>query len=60
MDDHCMVIAGEWVCGVEGKWDFIIDKQQMSCMVQFHDSITLSQLEHNVMKEFSIGGNLEV
>lgn len=53
-----MVIAGEWVCGVDGKWDFVIDKQQMSRMVPFHDGITLSQLEHNVMKEFSIGGNV--
>lgn len=30
----------------------------MSRMVPFHDGITLSQLEHNIMKEFSLEGNL--
>ena len=53
-----MVMAGDWVCGEDGKWNFFVDKQQMSRMVPFREGITLSELEANVMKEFSYGGKL--
>ena len=56
MDEYCMVMAGD--CGEDGKWNFFVDKQQMSRMVPFRESITLSELEANIMKEFSYGGNL--
>ncbi|WZZ38193.1 hypothetical protein YC2023_034452 [Brassica napus] len=55
MDEHCMVMAGEWICRDERNWDFVVDKTQMSRMVPFRDGITLSKLEQNVMKEFCYG-----
>ncbi|WZZ35486.1 hypothetical protein YC2023_018887 [Brassica napus] len=55
MDEHCMVMAGEWICRDEGNWDFVVDKTQMARMVPFRDGITLSKLEQNVMKEFCYG-----
>ncbi|WZZ44453.1 hypothetical protein YC2023_040712 [Brassica napus] len=55
MDEHCMVMAGEWICRDEGNWDFVVDKTQMSRMVPFRDGITLRKLEPNVMKEFCYG-----
>ena len=58
MDEYCMVMAGDWVCGEDGKWNFFVDKQQMSRMVPFREGITLSELDANVMKEFSYGGKL--
>ncbi|KAG5398615.1 hypothetical protein IGI04_020429 [Brassica rapa subsp. trilocularis] len=51
MDEYCMVMAGDWICGEDGKWNFFVDKQQMSRMVPFREGITLSELEANVMKE---------
>ncbi|KAH0874178.1 LOW QUALITY PROTEIN: hypothetical protein HID58_071540, partial [Brassica napus] len=54
MDEYCMVMAGDWVCGEDEKWNFF-----MSRMVPFREGITLSELEANVMKEFSYGGKLE-
>lgn len=35
-------LQGSWVCGADGKGNFVIDKQQMSRMVPFHDGISLS------------------
>ena len=58
MDEYCMVMAGDWVCGEDGKWNFFVDKQQMYRMVPFREGITLSEMEVNVIKEFSYGGKL--
>lgn len=52
MDEHCMVMAGEWIC--QGNWDLVVYKTQMSRLA----GITLSELEQNVMKEFCYGGKV--
>ncbi|CAF1783077.1 unnamed protein product [Brassica napus] len=58
MDEHCMAMAGEWICRDERNWNFVVDKTQMSRMVSFRDGITLSELEQNVMKDLCYGGKV--
>lgn len=57
MEEHCMVICGEWRCSVDGNWDFVIDKNRMSRLVAIKLGIKLTELEEVVMGEFgeSIG-----
>ena len=52
MADHCMIIAGEWKTSGDGSWNFSIDKHQMSRIVTLSPSMTLVELQNNVMKEF--------
>lgn len=49
-----MVMCGEWVCGDGGKWDFVIDKQQMARLVTLYDGIGLMELQANVLREFGV------
>ena len=52
MADHCMVIAGEWKTSDDGSWNFSIDKHQMSRIVTLSPTMTLLELQNNVLKEF--------
>ncbi|CAN6851057.1 unnamed protein product [Brassica oleracea] len=54
MDDQCLVISGDWVCGDEGKWDFVIEKHQMGRMVEIHEGMGFKELEDNVLREFRL------
>ncbi|KAG2306112.1 hypothetical protein Bca52824_025860 [Brassica carinata] len=54
MDDHCLVLSGEWVCGEGGKWDFIIEKNRMGRMVPVDEGIGCSVFEANVLREFGV------
>ncbi|KAH0910743.1 hypothetical protein HID58_034064 [Brassica napus] len=54
MDDQCLVLSGEWVCGDGGKWDFIIEKHRMGCMVPVYEGIGCVDLERNVLREFVV------
>lgn len=49
-----MVISGEWVCGDSGRWDFVIEKNQMARMVSVYDGIGYKELETNVLSEFKV------
>ncbi|KAG5377771.1 hypothetical protein IGI04_025613 [Brassica rapa subsp. trilocularis] len=52
MADHCMIIAGEWKTSGDGSWNFSIDKHQMSRILTFSPSMTLLELQNNVLDEF--------
>ncbi|CAG7896188.1 unnamed protein product [Brassica rapa] len=54
MDDQCLVLSGDWVCGDEGKWDFVIEKNQMGRMVEIHPGLGFKELEDNVLREFRL------
>ncbi|CAN6824009.1 unnamed protein product [Brassica oleracea] len=54
MDDQCLVISGDWVCGYEGKWDFVIEKHQMGRMVEIREGMGFKELEDNVLREFRL------
>lgn len=54
MENHCMVICGEWVNGAGNKWDFVVDKQQMATLVHVHDTIYLTELKESVLREFLV------
>ncbi|KAF2567920.1 hypothetical protein F2Q68_00027640 [Brassica cretica] len=54
MDDQCLVLSGEWVCGDGGKWDFIIEKHRMGRMVLVYEGIGYVDLERNVLREFVV------
>ncbi|CAN6824933.1 unnamed protein product, partial [Brassica oleracea] len=54
MDDQCLVLSGEWVCGDGGKWDFIIEKHRMGRMVPVYEGIGCVDLERNVLREFVV------
>lgn len=49
MDDQCLVLSGDWVCGDEGKWDFVIEKNQMGRMVEIHPGLGFKELEDKLM-----------
>ncbi|CAH2079031.1 unnamed protein product, partial [Thlaspi arvense] len=55
MEDHCLVIAGEWVCGENAKWDFVVDKQWMSRILPMRESMKIVDLKAEVLKEFIDG-----
>ncbi|CAH2035622.1 unnamed protein product [Thlaspi arvense] len=52
MDEHCLVMCGEWICGDDGKWDFVIDKQMISRVVQMSEHMDLVELKERVLREF--------
>ncbi|KAL0875885.1 hypothetical protein Bca101_025590 [Brassica carinata] len=60
MEDQCMVMCGEWVCGNEGKWDFVLDKRQMGRLVPLYEGMGLSELQGNVFREFGVEEDLFV
>ncbi|KAL0705357.1 hypothetical protein Bca4012_071782 [Brassica carinata] len=42
MDEYCMVMAGDWVCGKDGKWNFFVDKQRCLAWSRSLGSVALS------------------
>ncbi|CAH2046394.1 unnamed protein product [Thlaspi arvense] len=52
MDEHCLVMCGKWISGDDRKWDFIIDKQMMSRVVQLSEHMGLIELKESVLREF--------
>ncbi|CAH2034697.1 unnamed protein product [Thlaspi arvense] len=56
MEEHCLVIAGEWLCGKNAKWDFVVDKQRMSRVVLMREDMKICDLTAEVLKEFCIVG----
>ncbi|KAG5375032.1 hypothetical protein IGI04_039628, partial [Brassica rapa subsp. trilocularis] len=52
MDEQCLVLSGDWVCGDGGKWDFVIEKHQMGRMVAVYEGIGFQELKRNVLREF--------
>ncbi|KAL0699145.1 hypothetical protein Bca4012_055267 [Brassica carinata] len=50
--EHCMVIAGEWLCSHENHWNFSVDKEYMTRIVPLRIGMSLTELLHNVFKEF--------
>ncbi|XP_056846882.1 uncharacterized protein LOC130497765 isoform X2 [Raphanus sativus] len=58
MEEQCMIMCGEWVCGDDGKWDFLIDKQRMARFVTLYDGIGLLELQGNVLREFGVEDGL--
>lgn len=47
-----MVIAGEWKTSDDGSWNFSIDKHQRSRIMTLSPTMTLLELQNNVLKEF--------
>ncbi|KAF3580488.1 hypothetical protein DY000_02028490 [Brassica cretica] len=45
MDEMCMVMYGAWVCGSDGKWEFVVDKTNMVRMIPIHEAMTIQDLE---------------
>ncbi|CAH8313373.1 unnamed protein product [Eruca vesicaria subsp. sativa] len=54
MDEQCLVLSGDWVCGDGGKWDFMIEKNQMGRMVRISEGMGFKELETNVFDEFKV------
>ncbi|KAL0741726.1 hypothetical protein Bca4012_083239 [Brassica carinata] len=54
MEEPCLVLSGDWVCGEEGKWDFVVEKNRMGRMVQMYEGIGCKELEGNVLREFKL------
>lgn len=54
MEEQCLVLSGDWVCGEGGKWDFIIEKNRMGRTVQMYEGIGVKELEGNVLHEFRV------
>ncbi|KAF3537703.1 hypothetical protein F2Q69_00021243 [Brassica cretica] len=52
MADQCMVIAGDWKTSDDSSWTFTIDKHHMSRIVPLSPTMTLLELQSNVLKEF--------
>ncbi|CAH2065286.1 unnamed protein product [Thlaspi arvense] len=56
MEEHCLVLYGEWSCGGNGKWDFVIDNNRMSRVLQIEEGMTVAELKKKVIEEF-FGGS---
>lgn len=54
MDDHCLVICGDWRCRADENWEFVIDKYRMSRIVALNDGIRLCELVEKVLSEFGM------
>ncbi|CAF2141787.1 unnamed protein product [Brassica rapa] len=54
MEEQCLVLSGDWVCGEGGKWDFIFEKNRMGRTVQMYEGIGVKELEGNVLREFRV------
>ncbi|CDY24727.1 BnaC04g13320D [Brassica napus] len=42
MDEMCLVMCGGWVCGSDGKWEFVVEKKRMARMVAVEYGVSLS------------------
>ncbi|KAH0941712.1 hypothetical protein HID58_001349, partial [Brassica napus] len=52
MDEMCMVMCGAWLCGSDGKWEFVVDKTNMARMIPVHEALTINEIESLVFSEF--------
>ncbi|KAF3506879.1 hypothetical protein F2Q69_00003735 [Brassica cretica] len=52
MDEMCMVMCGAWLCGSDGKWEFVVDKTNMARMIPVHEALTIKEAECRVFAEF--------
>ncbi|CAG7877747.1 unnamed protein product [Brassica rapa] len=52
MDEMCMVMCGAWLCGSDGKWEFVVDKTKMARMIPVHEALTIKEIESLVFAEF--------
>ena len=52
MDEMCMVMCGAWLCGSDGKWEFVVDKTNMARMILVHEALTMKEIESRVFTEF--------
>ncbi|KAF3586394.1 hypothetical protein F2Q69_00027617 [Brassica cretica] len=52
MEEQCLVMCGDWVCGHGSKWDFVVDKWQMARLVPVSEGITMKELQVGVLREF--------
>ncbi|KAF2539483.1 hypothetical protein F2Q68_00021284 [Brassica cretica] len=52
MDEMCMVMCGAWLCGSDGKWEFVVDKTNMARMIPVHEALTIKEIESRVFAEF--------
>ncbi|KAL0836844.1 hypothetical protein Bca101_088734 [Brassica carinata] len=46
---------GLWVCGSDGKLEFMVDKKKMARMVSVEEGISIKELERRVLVEFRAG-----
>ncbi|CAA7035627.1 unnamed protein product [Microthlaspi erraticum] len=52
MEEHCLVMCGEWRCSSAGQWDFLVDKNLMSRVIVVQVGISLEELKNRVVVEF--------
>ncbi|KAH0859144.1 hypothetical protein HID58_087405 [Brassica napus] len=52
MDEMCMVMCGAWLCGSDGKWEFVVDKTNMARMIPVHEALTIKEFKIRVFAEF--------
>ncbi|KAH0891378.1 LOW QUALITY PROTEIN: hypothetical protein HID58_053807 [Brassica napus] len=52
MDEMCMVMCGAWLCGSDGKWEFVVDKTNMARTIPVHEALTIKEIEIRVFAEF--------
>ncbi|KAF2582212.1 hypothetical protein F2Q68_00005152 [Brassica cretica] len=52
MDEMCMVMCGAWLCGSDGKREFVVDKRNMARMIPVHEALTIKEIEGQVFAEF--------
>uniref|UniRef100_A0A0D3C7W0 Transposase MuDR plant domain-containing protein n=1 Tax=Brassica oleracea var. oleracea TaxID=109376 RepID=A0A0D3C7W0_BRAOL len=55
MGEMCLVMCGVWVCGSDGKWEFVVDKKKMARIVSVEEGISIKELERRVLGEFRAG-----
>ncbi|KAF2607898.1 hypothetical protein F2Q68_00044162 [Brassica cretica] len=55
VDEMCLVMCGVWVCGSDGKWEFVVDTKKMARMVTVEEGISIKELERRVLVEFREG-----
>ncbi|KAG5415551.1 hypothetical protein IGI04_003118 [Brassica rapa subsp. trilocularis] len=55
MDEMCLVMCGGWVCGSDGKWEFVVEKKRMARMVAVEVGMSIKELERLVLAEFRVG-----
>ena len=52
MDEMCLVMCGVWICGSDGKLEFVVEKKKMARMVSVEEGISIKELERRVLVEF--------
>ncbi|CAA7044695.1 unnamed protein product [Microthlaspi erraticum] len=52
MEEHCLVMCGDWTCLDDGRWEFTIDKSKMSKVVTIREDMNIEELKNGVVGEF--------